>query len=478
MGSLPSRSPGGRAPHGTPLVAAPHRPPADDPSSFRPSSSKYDFIKVRVWLGEAREHYYVLSRFLISRHLTATKVPQQKAVKIALDVKKLLVDKGRLDISQDELEAELFGLLNSRGYGQEYIERYRLFNTFFQQRRPLIILIAGTGCTGKSTLAQQLASRLNLPNVLQTDMLHELLRLGGSGLVPEESIWHRRLGPAGLLAEFESECRVVRQAVAGDLAKCLGDGKSLILEGLHLDPCLYLEEIGAAASAGGAVDRGGAGCPQGQPASLPVDADGEEDAGGAAMPAHLLQAGKLPETDCLPCGQSPAPLGGNSWRGSPVAFALEESPAPSGSHPSPTLWSSLQALPAARRTSPRVPGEQPPGEQPRYASALGVGAPGQPTPAVGAVVVPLVLRMCPEDQGILLPGWAAACGGDNLELCERLAAVQARLFSGRTAGVPVFDVRPAAFGEVLDALHDYVLGAIQLAASQPGGGCSEGRPTM
>jgi hypothetical protein len=76
MGSLPSRSNS----HGAPLhlVAAPHWPPADDPSSFRPSSSKYDFIKVRVWLGEAREHYYVLSRFLISRHLTATKVPQQK----------------------------------------------------------------------------------------------------------------------------------------------------------------------------------------------------------------------------------------------------------------------------------------------------------------------------------------------------------------------------------------------------------------
>ena len=223
----------------------------------------------------------------------------------------------------------------------------------------------------------------------------------------------------------------------------------MILEGLHLDPGLYLGQLGATAS--------------------------------AAMPAPLLQAGELPTADCPQLrGQPPALLGGSNWRGSPVAFALEESPAPSGSHPSPTLRSSLQALPAAWRAPPCTPSEQPRGEQPHCAAASGVGAPGQPAPALGAVVVPLVLRMCPEDQGILLPGWAGAatCGGDDLELCERLAVVQARLCSGSAAGVPVFDVRPAAFGEALDALHDYVLGAIQLAASQPGGGCSEGRPTM
>ena len=45
-------------------------------------------------------HYYVLSRFLISRMLTVTKVPHQKAIKIALDVKKHLVDNDRLDITQ------------------------------------------------------------------------------------------------------------------------------------------------------------------------------------------------------------------------------------------------------------------------------------------------------------------------------------------------------------------------------------------
>ena len=42
------------------------------------NTSKYDYIKIKVWLGKDLEHYYILSRFLISRILTVTKVPQDK----------------------------------------------------------------------------------------------------------------------------------------------------------------------------------------------------------------------------------------------------------------------------------------------------------------------------------------------------------------------------------------------------------------
>jgi len=38
----------------------------------QPGSSKYDYVKVRVGLSD--RHYYVLSRYLVSRVLTATKV--------------------------------------------------------------------------------------------------------------------------------------------------------------------------------------------------------------------------------------------------------------------------------------------------------------------------------------------------------------------------------------------------------------------
>jgi hypothetical protein len=51
-------------------AAAPAPAPAPDASNMEahimPGMSKYDFVKIRVHLGS---HYYVLSRFLVSRML-------------------------------------------------------------------------------------------------------------------------------------------------------------------------------------------------------------------------------------------------------------------------------------------------------------------------------------------------------------------------------------------------------------------------
>jgi hypothetical protein len=68
------------------------------PSSPRNASSKYDFVKVKVWLGDNADHYYVLSRFLVCRMLTVTKIPNHEAIKISLELKKLLIDNSLLDV--------------------------------------------------------------------------------------------------------------------------------------------------------------------------------------------------------------------------------------------------------------------------------------------------------------------------------------------------------------------------------------------
>lgn len=42
-------------------------------------SSNYDYVKVKIRLGSQLEHYYILSRFLLSRMLTVITLPQHKA---------------------------------------------------------------------------------------------------------------------------------------------------------------------------------------------------------------------------------------------------------------------------------------------------------------------------------------------------------------------------------------------------------------
>nr|XP_011468733.1 PREDICTED: uncharacterized protein LOC101310447 isoform X1 [Fragaria vesca subsp. vesca] len=209
--------------------------------SSRNTSSKYDFVKVKVWLGDNADHYYVLSRFLLSRMLTVTKIPNYVAIKIALELKKLLIDNSLLDVSQSDLEANLFKLMERRGYGEEYINRYKMMTRFHHQRVPLVILVCGTACVGKSTIATQLAQRLNLPNVLQTDMVYELLRTSTDAPLTSTPVWARDFSSSEeLITEFCRECRIVRKGLAGDLKKAMKDGKPIIIEGIYLDPSIYL----------------------------------------------------------------------------------------------------------------------------------------------------------------------------------------------------------------------------------------------
>lgn len=46
-----------------------------------------------------------------------------------------------------------------------------------------------------------------------------------------------------LIHEYKSDCAIVRKGVTSDIDKCLKEGKSLIVEGLHIDPRLYQKEI-------------------------------------------------------------------------------------------------------------------------------------------------------------------------------------------------------------------------------------------
>lgn len=56
--------------------------------------------------------------------------------------------KESLEMVQEGLEATLFAIMEGRGFGADYMERYKMVSNFFQQRRPLIVLICGIPCSG------------------------------------------------------------------------------------------------------------------------------------------------------------------------------------------------------------------------------------------------------------------------------------------------------------------------------------------
>ena len=202
---------------------------------------------MRVWLGEDQAHYYVLSRFLVRRMLTAAGIPDKPAVRISLELKRDLVDHDLLSLPQADLDQRLFRIMEAKGYGADFVRQYQMVVRFFHVKAPLLVLICGTAGVCKSAIATQLAERLNFSHVIQTDIILDLIKAQGYAAeepLDQRPIWERGLDGQELLSEYGRECAVLRQGLDGILEKCRKEGKAMILEGTHLDPGTFIADKG------------------------------------------------------------------------------------------------------------------------------------------------------------------------------------------------------------------------------------------
>jgi 2-phosphoglycerate kinase len=198
--------------------------------------SKYDVLKVRVLL---EDHFFIFSRFLVCRILTLNKIPPKDSIRIAMDLKKLLVEEEKFEVKQSEMENYLFQIMKAYNYGDSYIRRYQMVSNFYAQRAPLLILVAGPPVIGKSTIVTQLADRVNVANVLQTSIVASVMKTLAS-YAGRRPFWAYPVPEQETI--LQDECRIARKGVHTDILKCLQEGKSLIIEGYELYPTLYLQQ--------------------------------------------------------------------------------------------------------------------------------------------------------------------------------------------------------------------------------------------
>ncbi|KAI7732629.1 hypothetical protein M8C21_003647 [Ambrosia artemisiifolia] len=370
----------------------------------RNGSSKYDFVKI----------------------------PNHVALKIALELKKLLIDNSLLDVSQSDLEANLFKLMERRGYGQEYINRYKMMTRFHHQRVPLVILVCGTACVGKSTIATQLAQRLNLPNVLQTDMVYELLRTSTDAPLTSSPIWARDFSSSEeLITEFCRECRIVRKGLAGDLKKAMKDGKPIIIEGMHVDPSIYLMD--------------------------------EENKSPHNVPANS-QESKTSKTD-----ENEA----NNLENNASTFSAHGENIPQSDENSKTDVISTQELDKisddlksvhivdhATNSQNDITKDQVADKKPTLErEKSGVTDP---------VIIPIVLKMADFDHKALLEEWISSRKFSDRypiqekdKLISNLKTIQDYLCSFKSQGLTVVNISTTTFPQTLDWLHNHLLQCIE-----------------
>ncbi|XP_039690973.1 uncharacterized protein [Medicago truncatula] len=370
--------------------------------------------------------------------LTVTKIPNHVAIKIALELKKLLIDNSLLDVSQSDLEANLFKLMERRGYGEEYVNRYKMMTRFHHQRVPLVILVCGTACVGKSTVATQLAQRLNLPNVLQTDMVYELLRTSTDVPLASTPVWARDFNSSEeLITEFCRECRVVRKGLGGDLKKAMKDGKPIIIEGIHLDPSIYLvDDENKTPSSAYARNK------EIDPVSAQLD-------GNTAINTQNINVGSGDETK-----SESKILSSNEGVNDETVDAV------SSSMPSLSLNGNI--------TEHKVCHEDVSLAELALDKIIVSKEKSGPKP----IIVPIVLKMAEFDHKALLEEWISShtfiekCPDKDLDkLIANLKTIQDYLCSFTSQGLAVVIVSAKTFPQTLDWLHGYILQCIEQGTS-------------
>ena len=62
-------------------------------------------VKIKILI---ENHFYILSRYLISTILKMIKISEVHAVKIAMDIKRSIIKQGKVEITKIELQSMIF----------------------------------------------------------------------------------------------------------------------------------------------------------------------------------------------------------------------------------------------------------------------------------------------------------------------------------------------------------------------------------
>ncbi len=148
-------------------------------------------------------------------------------------------------------------LRQSSKLGPAVAHRWLVWHDFINSGRELIFLIGGTAGCGKSSIANTLASRLEIVRTQSTDMLREVMRT----MIPEQlmpvlhqssfTAWkglpgHKKskndVSEALLVQGYRSQADLLSLAIEAVVDRATREHVSLVLEGVHVHP-VFMEKL-------------------------------------------------------------------------------------------------------------------------------------------------------------------------------------------------------------------------------------------
>jgi len=186
------------------------------------------------------------SKELLSHSVQASGLAPDQAYEIARTIESRLIDQRRQRVTHQELEKLVVEILREYHH-KSYAELYQVWRVWGELDRPLIILIGGASGVGKTTLAIALANLLDIPRVVATDDIRQVMRLMLSlelmpALHPSSyTAWAALPDSDGVvedpvIAGYQEQAREVSVGVRAIMDRCIEENTSVIIDGVHLLP--------------------------------------------------------------------------------------------------------------------------------------------------------------------------------------------------------------------------------------------------
>ena len=186
------------------------------------------------------------SRGLMAASIMATGLAPEDAYRLARVIAGVVVSSNRRQLTSDGL-IEVAAEVLAREEGPVVADRYIAWRRAKRLPRPIIVLIGGVTGVGKSVVATKLGARLDIPQIVPTDAIREMMR---SFLPPSEHPEIHRSsfqgGPPGdtraVIEGFEAQARAVGRGVQAIVERLVQEQRDSIVEGVHLLPGLMSGE--------------------------------------------------------------------------------------------------------------------------------------------------------------------------------------------------------------------------------------------
>ncbi|MBF0351024.1 MAG: hypothetical protein HQM11_08320 [SAR324 cluster bacterium] len=190
---------------------------------------------------------FPFSRELLSKPITATGFSPTQAYQLTQELENELRQDGVWEIKLEEVYQRLYDKIVAIK-GKEFASLYELSRNLKKLDKPVIIYLGGSGGTGKSTLAMELASRLGIMKVTGTDTIRQIMRMVFTKqIIPSlhsssfeagdfERFWLE--GDDKVLAGYTLQSFRVCAGVHAVVERAIKENMSMVIEGVHLLPSL------------------------------------------------------------------------------------------------------------------------------------------------------------------------------------------------------------------------------------------------